>query len=70
MNIKEIIKTKLAVVDIENKYSKGAIRNNRLNHELTGIKLALECFNMTLTLSINPYYFENFEPSTFEIEVN
>ena len=66
-NIKGLIENKLACIDIENKHSKGETRATKWDHELCGIRQALEFMGFELELSKNPYYWENGEPSTYKL---
>lgn len=65
--IKKLLKHKLAVIDIVNKDSNGEEKATKLIHELTGIKQTLRCLGLILKLNINPYFYQNKEPSTYEL---
>ena len=67
-NIKGLVENKLACIDIENKHSKGGTRVTKWDHELYGIKQALEFMGFKLELNKNPYFYDNGEPSTYKID--
>ena len=67
--INEIVKNKLACIDIENKHSKGETKITKLNHELEGMRQTLYTMNIDLKISINPYYWEDRKPSTYVLKI-
>jgi hypothetical protein len=70
-NLKKLIETKLAVIDIECD-GKCDSRNSPSKiqiHELKGIKLALQVMGIDLEVSINPYYPQDKKPSTYTISL-
>lgn len=66
--LKKLITTKLAVIDIANKQSAGTEKASRHSNELAGITQALYTMGYELRINVNPYYHENGEASTFTIE--
>jgi hypothetical protein len=71
-NIKGLIESKLACIDILNKRN-GRCEisvDNKLAHELTGIKQALDLMGFRLEINRNPYYYEDGKPSTFTVTLN
>jgi hypothetical protein len=60
--VRTLIEIKLKGIDIRNK-NEGRDSNIPLNYELRGMCQLLYTLGYDLTLSINPYYFENGEPS-------
>lgn len=71
MNTSELEKTisnKLAMIDIFNKNTNGAHTSRKHLDELTGIKQACRAMGIKVTYSVNPYFYEDKEPSTFTLE--
>jgi hypothetical protein len=71
-NIRTLIESKLACLDIYNKDNKDTILNDnfrlsRFNHELTGIKQILRLMGFELSLNINPYIGEDGIKSTYTL---
>lgn len=66
--LKKLIENKLAMIDIVNKAHEGNSNGGKFMHELCGIKQALNTLGIIITYSINPYFFEDGEPSTYTIE--
>lgn len=67
--IKKLIENKLAMIDIKNKNSKGETKIGRWDHELRGIKQTLRSLGIILELNVNPYFYENKEPSTYKLTI-
>lgn len=66
--LRELIENKLAMIDICNKAHEGNSHGGKFMNELYGIKQALSTLGVTLTLSINPYFYEDGEASTYTVE--
>lgn len=66
--LKELIERKLALIDIANKAHEGNSNGGKFMNELYGIKQALFTLGITLTISINPYFFKDGEASTYTVE--
>lgn len=66
--LERIIKNKLAMIDIFNKNTNGAHKATKFYNELHGIKLACRAMGIEVTYSVNPYFYEDREPSTFTLE--
>ena len=66
--LKELIENKLAMIDITNKAHEGNTNGGKFMHELYGIKQTLSTFGITITFSINPYFYEDGEASTYTVE--
>lgn len=67
--LKKLIENKLAMIDIVNKAHEGNSNGRKFLNELHGIKQALAAMGITITYSINPYFFKDGEPSTYTIEI-
>ena len=70
--IKELIESKLACIDIQNKQEGEATisLSTRLAYELVGIKQVLDLMGFCLEIRRNPYCYENGEPSTYTLTLN
>ena len=66
--LKKLIQNKLAMIDITNKAHGGNSNGGKFMNELYGIKQALSALGITLTISVNPYFFEDGEASTYTVE--
>lgn len=66
--LERIIKNKLAVIDIFNKNTNGAHTARKHLDELIGIKQACYAMGIKVTYSVNPYFYEDRDPSTFTLE--
>lgn len=66
--LKKLIENKLAMIDICNKAHEGCSNGGKFMNELYGIKQALSALGLTLTISINPYFYEDGEASTYTVE--
>lgn len=70
-NLKSLIENKLAIIDIENRESHNnpttASRNQRA--ELHGIAQALNMMGFNIVFDVNPYFYENKKPSTYQISL-
>ena len=68
-DIKKLIENKLRCIDIYNKNVEGITKITRYNHELNGIKQTLNKLGIKLEINVNPYFYENEDPSTYKIEI-
>ena len=66
--LKKLIENKLAMIDLTNKAHSGNTNGGKFMNELYGIKQALQALGLTITFSINPYYYEDGEASTYTVE--
>ena len=66
--LKKLIENKLAMIDLANKAHEGNSNGRKFLNELQGIKQALLTLGIKVTYSINPYFYQDGESSTFTIE--
>ena len=66
--LRTLIENKLAMIDIANKAHGGNSNGSKFMNELYGIKQALATLGITLTISVNPYFYEDGEASTYTVE--
>ena len=66
--LRKLIENKLAMIDLVNKAHEGNSNGSKFMNELYGIKQALSTLGITLTISINPYFYEDGEKSTYTVE--
>lgn len=69
--MKQLIKNHLACIDLYNEMNDGKIVSGirNLMSELIGMKMLLNTMGIILTIDVNPYYYENKEPSTYTVHL-
>ena len=68
--MRKLIECHLACLDSYNAMNEGDMTKcQKLFHELIGMKLMLSAMGIALDLEINPYYFENGNPSTYTVRL-
>ena len=67
--MKELIQNHLACIDLYNEMCEGKTTTGTKNliSELMGMKMMLNTMGIILTIDVNPYFYENKEPSTYTV---
>jgi hypothetical protein len=69
--MKELIKNHLEVIDMYNEMNNGkaTVGTKNLIAELMGMKMLLNTMGLILDIDINPYFYENKQPSTYAVRL-
>ena len=69
--MKELIKNHLECIDLYNEMNNGKTTAGTRNLlcELMGMKMALNTMGIILEFDVNPYYYEDKEPSTYTVRL-
>ena len=67
--LENLVRAKLGMIDLFNRKTNGQHRATKHLNELIGVKHACNALGIELDLSVNPYFYENGEPSTFTIKI-
>ena len=69
--MKSLIENHLACIDFYNEANDGKTTTGtkNLTSELMGMKMLLNTMGIIITFDVNPYFFENHEPSTYSVRL-
>lgn len=69
--MKELIQNHLECIDLYNAMNDGKTTSGTKNliSELMGMKMLLNTMGIILTIDVNPYFFQNKEPSTYSVHI-